>query len=118
MSSKNFESEEEQLDALFSRYRSVCPDVEPSANFMPELWNRIEGRRSLWFRFSQLGKNALAVSAALCLVLLALNLSEPPQVAANYADALLSDDSTQQVFYSEAIPPATPTAGGNQTISH
>lgn len=112
MSRKEFETDEEPLDSLFQQYRSACPEVEPSVNFMPELWNRIHSRRTVWLRFAELGKNAVAVSAALCLLMLALNLAEPPQVATNYADALLSDDSTQQIFYSEAIPPVT---GLNQT---
>ncbi len=36
---------EDQLDALFAEYRAACPDPEPSANFMPAMWKRIEARR-------------------------------------------------------------------------
>ena len=39
-----------ELNALFHAYRAACPDREPSANFMPEIWRRIEERqRSLFF---------------------------------------------------------------------
>jgi hypothetical protein len=39
-----------ELNALFHTYRAACPDTEPSANFMPEIWRRIEERqRSLFF---------------------------------------------------------------------
>ena len=34
-----------KLDALFAEYRSACPDPEPSADFMPAMWKRIEARR-------------------------------------------------------------------------
>ena len=38
------------MDALFRAYRQACPDPEASANFMPELWRRIEERqRSVFF---------------------------------------------------------------------
>ena len=39
-----------ELNALFHAYRAACPEAEPSANFMPEIWRRIEERqRSLFF---------------------------------------------------------------------
>jgi len=39
-----------ELTTLFRAYRAACPDVEPSAHFMPEIWRRIEERqRSLFF---------------------------------------------------------------------
>ena len=42
--------ENSELDTLFRAYRAACPDPEVSANFMPELWRRIEERqRSVFF---------------------------------------------------------------------
>jgi len=42
--------ENAELDALFQAYRAACPDPDASANFMPELWRRIEERqRSVFF---------------------------------------------------------------------
>ena len=108
MDEENFQAENFELDELFQQYRWACPDVEPGTLFMPVLWQKIDARRNLWFRFRQMGKNALAVSAALCLLLLAMNLAAPPQVAAGYADALLSDDSAEQVAYSEVVRPMPP----------
>jgi hypothetical protein len=35
----------DKLDALFAEYRMACPDPEPSADFMPGMWKRIEARR-------------------------------------------------------------------------
>ena len=49
------------LDALFGAYRDACPDPDASANFMPELWRRIEERqRSVFF----LGRWARALVTA------------------------------------------------------
>ena len=35
----------DNLDALWAEYRDACPDPEPSAQFMPKLWQKIEARR-------------------------------------------------------------------------
>ena len=38
------------LDRLFRAYKDAHPDPEPSVNFMPDLWRRIEERqRSVFF---------------------------------------------------------------------
>jgi hypothetical protein len=53
--------ESAELDALFRAYRDACPDPDASANFMPELWRRIEERqRSVFF----LGRWARALVTA------------------------------------------------------
>jgi len=36
---------ESKLDSLFAEYRAASPDPEPSADFMPGMWKRIEARR-------------------------------------------------------------------------
>ena len=46
MDPMNRQPMEDQLDALWAEYRAACPDPETSANFMPMLWQKIEGRRS------------------------------------------------------------------------
>lgn len=101
-----FMSDDSELNRLFERYRSACPEVEPSSNFMPLLWEKIEARRGgLWFDFSRLGKKTLTISAVLCLLLLGMNLSMSPQVGPSYTDALISAASAEQVDFSEAIRP-------------
>lgn len=37
---------DEKLDWLFKAYRAACPAPEPSANFMPGLWAKIDSQRS------------------------------------------------------------------------
>jgi len=96
-------SDERSLDELFGRYRMACPDVEPGPNFMPLLWQKIEARHGFWFTFVRFGRGALTASAAVCLLLLVLNLSSTPQVAASYTDAILAETSAEQTYYTEAI---------------
>jgi hypothetical protein len=96
-------SDERSLDELFERYRRACPEVEPQPNFMPVLWQKIEARHSFWFTFVRFGRGALTASAALCLLLLVLNLSSSPQVMASYTDAIVAETSAEQTYYTEAI---------------
>lgn len=115
MSDNNFKPDEMELDEVFGRYRAACPDVEASPNFMPGLWQKIDARRTWWFHFGRLGKNALAMSAGLSLILLALNLVQPQDPASSYVDALLPDDSAEQVYTTEISRPAMPVPGAPQT---
>jgi hypothetical protein len=96
-------SDESSLDELFQHYRLACPDVEAGPNFMPVLWQKIEARHSFWFTFARFGRGALTASAALCLLLLVLNLSSTPQAVASYTDAILAESSAEQTYYTEAI---------------
>ena len=91
-----------RLDALFRAYRQACPEPEPSANFMPEIWRRIEERqRSVFF----LGRwaRAFATAAAVLSLAMAAYLYIPHQrtsradtesyveaLAAGHADAVES----------------------------
>jgi hypothetical protein len=101
-------SDDSELDQFFQRYRQSCPDVEPSASFMPMIWQKIEARHSFPFLFGKLGRSMVTASAALCLLLLALNLATP-QATVSYTDALLAEGSAEQTYYTEAVvstPPA------------
>ena len=35
----------DKLNPLWAQYREACPDPEPTAGFMPQMWQRIEARR-------------------------------------------------------------------------
>jgi hypothetical protein len=99
-------SDDSGLDDLFLRYRSACPEAEPSPNFMPNVWRRIESRRSFRFVFQQLARPLMAGSAALLVLLLILNLvsSQATRLTApSYVDALLADHSAEKTYYTEAI---------------
>ena len=69
MNWKNEGEENRALDAMFRAYRDSIPDPEPSANFMPDLWRRIEERqRSVFF----LGRWARAFVTAAAVVTMAM----------------------------------------------
>jgi len=65
---------ESQLDQLFLAYRDACPEPEPSVNFMPELWARIEAREVSTNLFGRMAK-ALVTAALAATVILGLMVS-------------------------------------------
>ena len=84
-------NDDQRLDALFGAYRAACGGPEPNANFMPELWARIESRQSFAFSFRRMA-NALATAAvALSMALglyMAIPRSTPPATPQSYIEAL------------------------------
>jgi hypothetical protein len=102
--------DDHRLDELFSKYRQACPDRDPSVDFMPNLWARIEGKRSFTFVFQRLARMLVTASAGACLLLAALNLL-PHSGAysfrngyATYTDALSAETTVERTYYSGAIP--------------
>jgi hypothetical protein len=57
------------LDALFRAYREACPAPEPSANFMPEIWRRIEERQRSLFFLSRWARAFVTAAAVLSLAM-------------------------------------------------
>jgi hypothetical protein len=109
-------SDDHRLDELFSKYRQACADCDPSADFMPHLWARIEGKRSFSFVFQRLARTLVTASVGACLLLGALNLL-PRSTSrsfrngyATYTDALSAETTVERTYYSGAIPPAANVA--------
>lgn len=113
--------EDARLDELFRTYRAACPDVEPSSNFMPGVWQKIESRYSFWFVFQRLARTATTGCAAICLVLLVLNFASSAhssRATATYTDALLADHSAEKTYFTEAIPPTSSSAPPSGIAQH
>ena len=75
-------STDDQLDSLFRAYREACPNPEPSRDFMPQLWRRIEARQMFAFSFRRMA-NALVTAAVLASVALGVYMAVPHSGAAN-----------------------------------
>ncbi|HEX4769246.1 MAG TPA: hypothetical protein VH351_00340 [Bryobacteraceae bacterium] len=100
---------EDELQDLFLRYAAACPEVEPGSNFMPQLWEKIEQRGSLWFFFARLGRPLAAGAAALCLLLALLNLgSRHASNVLSYPDALVAAHSAEKTYFAEGIRSSLP----------
>jgi len=55
------------LEALFQAYREACPDPDVSANFMPELWRRIDERQRSVFFMGRWARALVTAAAVLSL---------------------------------------------------
>ena len=90
---------DDKLDPLWAAYREACPDVKPSAHFMPQLWQRIETQRSAaassWFRLW--AEVWLVATVTLAIVMGAILIPRfqpnPPPNLASYVDVLAAADS-------------------------
>jgi hypothetical protein len=77
------------LDALFQAYRE-CPVPEPSVNFMPNLWARIEARQRCTFSFRRMAGGFVTAALALSVALgVYLAIPRPnPYYSETYVEAL------------------------------
>jgi Ser/Thr protein kinase RdoA (MazF antagonist) len=62
-------NDEARLDALFRAYNAACPVPEASANFMPELWRKIESRQKYTFSFRTMANAFVTAAVALTIAL-------------------------------------------------
>ncbi len=89
----------DKLDPVWVAYREACPDAEPSAHFMPQLWQRIESQRSAvassWFRLW--AEVWLVATVTLAIVIGAILIPRvqrnAPAYQASYVDVLAAADS-------------------------
>ena len=81
---------DDKLDSLLRAYRAACSEAEPSANFMPDLWRRIESRRNFTFSFQHMVRGFVTAVAAVTIaigVYVSLPRAKPvPEVS--YLEAL------------------------------
>jgi hypothetical protein len=85
----------DKLDQLVKAYREACPDPEPSADFMPGLWQKIEKRRaSTTSVFRHIAEVFVMATIAVVVVLGAVvipHLQSRPVYTATYVDVLAAD---------------------------
>jgi hypothetical protein len=97
-----------RLDDLFRAYRAACPDPVVSANFMPDIWEKIQAREvsTKWFRrvAKALVTAAIAASVILGIMTTATN---PPSAFfdGTFVEALRADQvSTLEPLHLDRIP--------------
>ena len=84
-------NDDERLDALFLAYRDACPEPEASANFMPNLWARIEARQTFLFSFRRMANAFVTAAVALSIAFgVYMTVPRPVQVSTpeTYVEAL------------------------------
>jgi hypothetical protein len=99
----------DDFSRLFKAYRDAVPEPEPSANFMPALWRRIDECRSSLFLLKRFTHILVTVAAVVILLIGAVLI---PQLqnsfisSVTYMDVLAAaQSSTESAAYSEGIHP-------------
>lgn len=97
---------ERKLDELFVAYRESLPDREPTVNFTPELWRRIDQRRKAAFSLPRFARGFVTGAMALCFVMTAVTWTTPSMSAANtasYADVLDEEHQNELETVGESL---------------
>ena len=79
------------FDGLLGQYRREIGEPEASANFMPQLWRKIEAKRTLAVRFRRMTQVFVGAAAAICLLIAGVSTVLPASTAplhGTYLDAL------------------------------
>lgn len=108
-------SDEKHLDALFEAYRAACPEPEPSAGFMPQLWQRIEGRRTFSFFVGRIASGFVtaAVAATLAMAIyIYLPRANNVYYSESYVEALAAGHPTDSVELFDATYLDPPDSAG------
>jgi hypothetical protein len=96
---------EPKLDELFAAYREALPDRDASANFMPELWGRIEQRRKPSFTFGRFARGFVTAALALCFAITAVTWSPSMNsvYTSTYVDVLDDDPHDGDLIHGETL---------------
>ena len=104
--------DDDRLDALFVAYRAVCEPREVSANFMPELWSKIERVQSTTFSFRRIARGFVTAAAALSLVMATVavlpSTRHSPVYSVTYVEALAAHNDALTADASDSIDLAHP----------
>lgn len=97
---------EDRLSTILAAYRAATPDPEPSVNFTPHLWQKIERAQSVTFRFQRVARGFLTGAATLALLMVVYTAtrfrSEQPQpYSVSYVEALANQQVIENVEYIE-----------------
>ena len=87
-------SDDNRLDDLFHAYREACGALEPSVNFMPAMWAKIEAREESSTIFSRCAKALVtaALGASVVMGLMSSSHTQPvPSFEGSYIQALAAD---------------------------
>ena len=85
------DSLDRDLDGLLGQYRREMEAPEASAAFMPQLWGKIEAKRTVAVRFRRLTQVFVGAAAAICLLIAGVSTVLPPAaplIHGTYLDAL------------------------------
>jgi hypothetical protein len=104
---RDLQERDEALNRLFASYRAASPDPEPSVNFMPQLWQKIDARERTSRVFTRWTRNlvtaALALSTLLALAVEITRTRVPALPSETYVEVLAEDNASQDLYSLEPV---------------
>lgn len=95
------------MTGLFERYKEACGSPAGGANFMPELWAKIDAKRSRTRLFERTARSLVAAAVALSLVLGAFLIIPTSQPSAfnseSFVEHIASDNTTANGTFFEPV---------------
>ena len=106
MNDPMFRTDDERLDRLFRDYREASLDPEPSVNFTPHLWQKIEKAQGVTLMFRRISRGFVTAAAALSLVLAAVLTIPSSQLApsSTYVETLADHHTVDYADLDAADP--------------
>jgi hypothetical protein len=102
---------DDELKALFAKYKAAVPDPDASTNFMPELWRKIQARQTFMLRVRKLTQVFVGAAAAVCLLFAMIEVvpgGTRAEVHASYVDALAAAHPADSLAALGIVPHDTP----------
>ncbi len=93
---------EQELDALLSAYREACPDPEPSPEFMPGLWRKIEARQTFVFTLRRLSR-ALVTAAAIASLAMGVYVTQFQRIVPSYLEQIAGANTPDNLADTEIV---------------
>ncbi len=103
---------ERELDSLFAAYRDACPGPEASAEFMPQLWARIDARQNSFWVLKRWTEGFVAAAAAACLMVFLLQVipdkTQSVVYQSTYLEALTQEQTPENLVLQDVAAVAYP----------
>ncbi len=94
------------LEGLFAAYREACPDPEPGASFMPQLWQKIEDRRAFSCSLKRMARGIITAAAAASLAMAILLAAAQRTTSPSYLELLAAGQSHDNLADTEIVQSA------------
>src|SRR5690242_36049 len=96
-----------ELAGLFASYREALPEPEPTRDFIPGMWARIDARRKDTWTFGRLTRGFVTASGVICLMLSAAmwipEKVKTPSFISTYVDVLANDTAADEPLDAELV---------------
>ena len=108
--------EEEEFGRLMAAYRAACPAPDGGAEFMPDIWERIEARQKFSLMLRRVTSAFVTAAATICIAIAIYTslpaANESPYYTTTYVDSLSQDNTFETFAVTEYATFETASLGG------